>query len=317
MFLPILLLIAGLGALIVGANLLVDGGSSLASRMKISPMVIGLTVVAFGTSAPEIVVNVISSVKGESGLVFGNVIGSNIFNVLCVLGLTAIVYPISIQRTTARIEVPALVATALLTLIMFGNSHWGAKPHYVISRIEGIILLLLFLLYIGYTLRIARSGQAQETEVKQFSLAKAVIFVLLGVGGLMLGGKLLVDNAVKIAQGLGISERIIALTIISIGTSLPELVTSVVAAFKKNAEIAVGNVVGSCLFNIFAVLGISATIAPVTLGLESAVDAIVNLIATIFLLVFVYLGKGIRIDRGEGTVMFILFLCYITYVVLA
>lgn len=313
MLLNILYLLLGFVILIYGANLLVDGGSALAFRLKIPNIVIGLTIVAFGTSAPELVVNVISSLEGKSELALGNVLGSNIFNILCILGVTATIYPIAIKKATTWIEVPLAVFAAFLLLIMFGNNHWPTSTPYVISHIEGIILLCFFVFFITYTFILARKGEAEEIKIKPYSLPKSIVFILLGLTGLILGGRLLVSGAVHIAEDLGVSQRIIAITILSIGTSLPELATSLIAAKKKNVDLAIGNVVGSNIFNTFLILGISGVITPVSMSLDNLTDIFVNLLATLLLFTFIFTGKGRKIERWEG-IIFLIF--YIGYMIL-
>lgn len=259
MLLNIIYLLAGFIILVYGANLLVDGGAALAHRLKVPNIVIGLTVVAFGTSTPELVVNIISSIEGSSALALGNVLGSNIFNIMAILGVTALFVPIGIKRSTTWIEIPLAVLAAVLILILANG-----EPAGIITRAEGFCLLCFFAVFIAYTLFIAKRGgqETEEVNIKPYSLKKSVLFILLGLAGLVGGGRLLVDGAVSLAQMAGISERIIGLTIISIGTSLPELATSLIAARKKNADIAIGNVVGSNIFNTFLILGASAGISP-------------------------------------------------------
>ena len=255
----IIYLLAGFIILVYGANFLVDGGAALAHRLKVPNIVIGLTVVAFGTSTPELVVNIISSIEGSSALALGNVLGSNIFNIMAILGVTALFVPIGIKRSTTWIEIPLAVLAAVLILILANG-----EPAGIITRAEGFCLLCFFAVFIAYTLFIAKRGgqETEEVNIKPYSLKKSVLFILLGLAGLVGGGRLLVDGAVSLAQMAGISERIIGLTIISIGTSLPELATSLIAARKKNADIAIGNVVGSNIFNTFLILGASAGISP-------------------------------------------------------
>ncbi len=309
MILDIIFLIAGLIVLIYGANMLVDGGSALAHKLNISAMVIGLTIVAFGTSTPELVVNTLSSVKGSSALALGNILGSNIFNILAILGITAIFVPLNVQRTTTWVEVPLAVFAAVLILLMADEN-----PQGMISRVEGISLLCFFAVFLLYTFMLAKHGGAgngEEVVIKPYSIGKAILFILLGLAGLIIGGRLLVDGAVNIAQSLGISERIIGLTIVSIGTSLPELATSVIAARKGNADIAIGNVVGSNIFNTFLILGISATIHPVEVPPGSWTDLIVNILAAGLLFLFIFTGKGRKISRWEGTIFLVLYMAYL------
>lgn len=311
MLLNILFLIAGFVILIYGADKLVDGGSALAARLNVPNIVIGLTVVAFGTSTPELVVNIISSLKGESALALGNVLGSNIFNMLSILGVTAAIYPIAIKRTTTWVEVPMALFAAALVFITFCNDNWPVPGAHIISRTEGVIFLCFFLIFVTYTLALARKGQGEEVAVKSYSIPKTLFFIIIGLGGLIAGGHFLVKGAVGIAESLGISQRIIAITIVSIGTSLPELATSLVAARKKNVDMAIGNVVGSNLFNTFLILGTSAAIQPIPMSTENLADILLNFLATLLLFLFIFTGKGRQIEKWEGIVFICLYLAYL------
>lgn len=312
MLLNIIFLIAGLVILMYGANLLVDGGAALAHRLKVSSMVIGLTVVAFGTSTPELVVNIVSSVDGSSALAMGNVLGSNIFNILAILGITALIIPLGVKKTTTWIEIPLAAFAAILILILVNG-----EPAGQITRAEGICLLCFFVMFLLYTLALARfggAGDGEDVEIKNYSSGKSILFILLGLAGLIGGGRLLVNGAVSIAESLGISERIIGLTIVSIGTSLPELATSIIAARKKNADIAIGNVVGSNIFNTFLILGTSATITPLQAPTGSMADLITNIIAAVLLFVFIFTGKGRKISRWEGGIFVVLYIVYLLFI---
>lgn len=301
--------------LIYGANKLVDGGSALAFRLNVPNIVIGLTMVAFGTSTPELVVNIISSVKGESALALGNILGSNIFNILAILGVTATIYPIAIKKATTWVEVPMALFAAALIFITFCDDHWPVPGSYVLSRTEGIIFLCFFLIFVTYTLVLARKGGGEEVAIKTYSIPLSVFFILLGLAGLVLGGQLLVKGAVNIAESLGISQRIIAITIVSIGTSLPELATSLVAARKKNVDMAIGNVVGSNIFNTFLILGTSAVIQPIPMSAENLTDILANLLATLLLFLFIFTGKGRQIEKWEGIIFLLLYLAYLFFLI--
>ena len=308
MLLNIIYLLAGFIILVYGANLLVDGGAALAHRLKVPNIVIGLTVVAFGTSTPELVVNIISSIEGSSALALGNVLGSNIFNIMAILGVTALFVPIGIKRSTTWIEIPLAVLAAVLILILANG-----EPAGIITRAEGFCLLCFFALFIA-----KRGGQeTEEVNIKPYSLKKSVLFILLGLAGLVGGGRLLVDGAVSLAQMAGISERIIGLTIISIGTSLPELATSLIAARKKNADIAIGNVVGSNIFNTFLILGASAGISPLKVTTDSVTDLWVNIGVSVLLFIFVFTGKGRQINRWEGALFLTLYITYLTLLIVS
>lgn len=313
MFVDIVLLLIGLVVLIYGANFLVDGGSALAHRLKVSNMVIGLTVVAFGTSTPEFVVNVVSSMDGSSALALGNVLGSNIFNILAILGVTALIVPLGVKKMTTWVEIPLAVLAAVLVLLFINGDPAGT-----ITRAEGICLLCFFVIFLVYTLMLAKFGAAgdgEEIEIKNYSVGKSVLFILLGLVGLIGGGRLLVNGAVSIAQSMGISERIIGLTIVSIGTSLPELATSIIAARKKNADMAIGNVVGSNIFNTFLILGASATITPLQVPQGSLLDLIVNIVAAGLLFLFIFTGRGRKISRWEGGILLVIYIVYLFLVI--
>lgn len=313
MLVDIVLLLIGLVVLIYGANFLVDGGSALAHRLKVSNMVIGLTVVAFGTSTPELVVNVVSSMDGSSALALGNVLGSNIFNILAILGVTALIVPLGVKKMTTWVEIPLAVLAAVLVLLFINGDPAGT-----ITRAEGICLLCFFVIFLVYTLMLAKFGAAgdgEEIVIKNYSVGKSVLFILLGLVGLIGGGRLLVNGAVNIAQSMGISERIIGLTIVSIGTSLPELATSIIAARKKNADMAIGNVVGSNIFNTFLILGASATITPLQVPQGSLLDLIVNIVAAGLLFLFIFTGRGRKISRWEGGILLVIYIVYLFLVI--
>ncbi|MDL2251729.1 calcium/sodium antiporter [Odoribacter sp. OttesenSCG-928-J03] len=315
MFLDIILLLLGLGILIYGAEKLVDGGSVLAARLNVPNMVIGLTVVAFGTSSPELVVSVMAAIKGESDIAFGNVLGSNLFNLLAILGLTATIQTISIKKNTTRIEVPLTVISAVIILMMFMNNYWSAPQQFTISRPEGIILLLCFGGFMFYTFQLARKGESENIPIKSYSSGRAVFYIIIGLTGLIAGGKFLVDSAVNIASALGISQRIIALTIVSIGTSLPELATSIIAARKKNTDMAIGNVLGSNIFNVFLILGISSAISPINISLASLFDITLNIIASLMVFLFIFTGKGRKISRTEGILLLTTYIAYLLFLI--
>ena len=248
-----ILLIGGFVLLIKGADLLVDGASSLAKRLKVSDLVVGLTVVAFGTSAPELSVNVLSAIKGTTDIAIGNILGSNIANVLLILGISSIIYPLFVSKGTVWKEIPLSLLAAILVAVLANDQIIDKQSYSVLSRIDGAILLLFFIVFLYYSFSIAKSIEGIDDYVttRQQKVFHSIIFIVLGLIGLTLGGKWIVDAAVFIAQKLNISTKLIGLTVVAVGTSLPELATSVVAAIKKNPEIAIGNVVGSNIFNIF------------------------------------------------------------------
>lgn len=316
--LNLLLLLAGFVPLILGANVLVDSASSLARRLKISNLVIGLTVVGFGTSAPELIVNIFASAEGNSSIPLGNVVGSNIFNVLFILGLSALVRPLAVKKSTTWAEIPLAILAAGAVLIMASDVSLDGENLGAITLSEGIVLLLFFGIFMAYTINLTKqSNEADELRIKEMPLARAILFVVLGLAMLVLGGKLIVDNAVAFATELGVDQRIIALTIIAAGTSLPELATSIVAARKGQVDIAIGNVVGSNIFNVFFILGLSATINNVAVSAGSFVDLWVHLATMILLFLFVFTGKGRTINRLEGSLFVTAFVGYTVFLIVS
>ncbi|MFZ5430507.1 MAG: calcium/sodium antiporter [Bacteroidota bacterium] len=319
----ILLLLAGFVVLILGADKLVDGASSLAKRYNIPDIVIGLTIVAFGTSAPEMAINLVAAVKGNTDLVLGNVLGSNIFNVLAILGISAMIAPLSVRKNTVKWEIPFSLFAAVLVYLVARDDWSNPADNYIEPR-DGVILLLFFGVFLIYNFRLARSHPDElEVQTHKYPLWKSFLFMILGLAGLIIGGKLIVDNAVMLATFLGVSERVIALTIVSIGTSLPELATSIVAVRKKEVDIAIGNVVGSNIFNIFLVLGLSTVAKNTAVPDASFIDIWVNIGAGILLLGFVLRGKekgtgkweGRNLNRLEGMAFALVYIIYLFFLI--
>lgn len=316
MLLNIFFLLLGLGLILVGANALTDGASAMARRWGVSDLVIGLTVVAFGTSAPELAISIISAVNGSPAMAIGNVVGSNIFNVLVIIGVTAIFAPIKIQRSIMTNEIPLVILSALVLLTMGNGPLLDGAPRPMITRADGIILLFFFIIFMRYTFSQAKSDTALASEpenasVKAMPLWKAVIWVIGGLAGLVYGGDRFVAGASGIASAFGVSDAIIGLTIVAAGTSLPELATSVTAALKGKSGMAVGNVIGSNIFNIFLVLGATATIRPLDFGGIGNLDLLVLTGACVLFWLFGWFFKQRTITRIEGMA---LTLCYIAYI---
>ena len=310
---PILLglfLVVGLVLLVKGADWLVDGASKLAKRLGVTDLVIGLTIVAFGTSMPEFVVNMVSVADGATDLAITNILGSNIINTLVILGCSALVCPLVAQRSTLRLDIPLnIVAGVLVLVFVFITSPMEPKG---LSRIEGLALLVVFAAFLVYTFYTAKADATTTTESTPFPLWKCVVLILAGLVGLVVGGEMIVKTAVAIARYCGVAEAVIGLTIVALGTSLPELATSVVAAFKHNNDIAIGNVVGSNIFNVFFILGTSAIIKhlPVYPGIE--IDA--ALVAVSALAVWLLLcNKNRSINRWGGALLLVLYAGYLTY----
>ncbi|WP_291529491.1 calcium/sodium antiporter [Bacteroides sp. UBA939] len=307
----ILFLIGGLLLILLGANGLTDGAASIAKRFRIPSIVIGLTIVAFGTSAPELVVSVTSAIKGSADIAIGNIVGSNIFNSLMIVGCTALFAPIVISGNTLRKEIPLCILSSIALLICANDVFLDHSAENILSITDGLILLCFFVIFLGYTFAIAFQGKKEEEEeIKQLPVWRSVLYIIGGLGALIAGGHFFVDGAANIARSLGVSESIIGLTLVAGGTSLPELATSIVAALKKNPEIAIGNVIGSNLFNIFFVLGCSASITPLHLVGINNTDLLVLVGSSILLWVFGLFFAKRTITRIEGS---ILILCYIAY----
>lgn len=299
--LPLFLLIIGFVALILGANWLVNGATSVGVRAKLSPLIIGLTIVAFGTSLPEMIVNVFSCIKGSPGLAIGNIVGSNTMNILLILGVSALVWPIDVSRTSIRRDIPVgFVATLAITLMV--NVFFSNKSH-TINFTEGWILLLMGLAYLLLTLIKKEPKEEDEEPQEAMPWGKTILSLLAGIIGLYLGGELVSRNAQTLARIWGMSESTIGLTVVATATSLPELITSVVAATKKNSGIAIGNVLGSNIMNIFFVLGISALITPLPFDPILNRQMMILFAANILMLIFVFTGKGHKISRWEGALL--------------
>lgn len=317
MVLDFVLLIAGFAILIKGADLLVGGASSIAKKFEISNLAIGLTVVAFGTSMPEMIVNLISAGSGINDAAFGNVIGSNNFNLLLILGVTGTIYPLVVQRKTVKYEVPISLFAALLLYILVNDQRvWGSGENSL-SRVDGLILLLFFGGFLFYIYRTMKqvSDYGDDGEVKSYSNLKSGLMFVAGLIMLGGGGKLAVDNAVDVAQAFNLSEKIIGLTILAAGTSLPELATSVVAAFRRNTDIAIGNVVGSNIFNILLILGFTSTLKPIPFNTAMNFDIYVLTVASVALLIFMFTLNTRKLDRWEALVLLCGYLTYMVYLI--
>ena len=313
-----LLLVGGLLLILLGANGLTDGAASVAKRFHIPSIVIGLTIVAFGTSAPELTVSISSALKGSADIAIGNVVGSNTFNTLMIVGCTALFAPIAITRNTLKREIPLCILSSIALLICANDVFLNSSGENILSITDGLLLLCFFAIFLSYTFAIAkRDGSMkeplqEEDEIRLLPAGKSTLYILGGLAGLIIGGNFFVDGASGIARGLGVSESIIGLTLVAGGTSLPELANSIEAALKKHPEIAIGNVNGSNLFNIFFVLGCSASITPLRLTGITNFDLWVLVGASLLLWLFgIFFGKRI-ITRLEGS---ILILCYIAYTV--
>ena len=314
-----LLTLLGFALLIKGADWLVDGSIAVASRLGVSNLIIGLTIVSMGTSMPELIIGVIASFEGRSGLAIGNVLGSNIANVLLILGVTAVVCDLPVRRNTILSEVPFSLAAALLVGFLANSSLWYEQEKGLsISRGDGIIILFFFILFMAYVLIIAREdkrGRKKDAGVPATDLKKDILLIVAGVSGLFLGGKFVVDGAVHLAKLFGLSETFIGLTVVALGTSLPELVTSISAALKKNTDIAVGNAVGSNIFNLLWILGINALICPLPFDVASNMDLLVVIASSCLILLALMVGRRMTIKRMEGIVFLLAYAAYLYFVV--
>lgn len=312
-FLKILLLIVGMVFLIKGADWFVDGSSKIAKALKISPLIIGLTLVSIGTSLPELSVSITSALQGKNDMSFGNVLGSNIFNVFVVIGASCLFTSMFVSKTVFKYDIPILIFIYLL-LFLFG---FVITPN-ILSTWESIVLVLMFVLYICFLILRSKKFADEKVEVnKDENIGKwylNLLLVIVGIAGIVIGGQLVVDSASYIAESLGMSELLVGLTIVAVGTSLPELVTSIVAARKKENDIAVGNAIGSCIFNILLILGLSSSIKNIAIDLYSIVDMIFMLLSVI--LVFCFSIKDYKIGKIAGLIMIILYIIYLIYIIL-
>ncbi|HLD21755.1 MAG TPA: calcium/sodium antiporter [Patescibacteria group bacterium] len=317
MLFPILLLLVGLAILLVGAEVLVRGSSSLASKMHISPLVIGLTIVAFGTSAPELIVNIFSATAGTTDLAIGNIIGSNIANILLIVGISASIFPLVVKRSTVWKEIPFALLAIVLVFVMANDALFDRVPFNILTRTDGITFMSLFIIFMYYIFSLMRSEAQNEAveKVKEYSTGLSVLFSIVGIGALFFGGKLLVDNATELALIAGLSESLIGLTVVAIGTSLPELATSIIAALHKHSDIAVGNVVGSNIFNVLWILGLTSTITPLPFNIQANIDVGVCIAATVLLFLAMFVGKKHRVDRWQGIIFILLYIGYTAYLI--
>lgn len=334
MIINILLTVLGFFLLVVGADILVDGAGSVAKKFKIPVIVIGLTIVAIGTSMPEMVVSTAAAITGHSDMSIGNVVGSNIANLLFILGVCAVIKPLKFKKQTKLIENFIAIATTIILCLVcmipnyitpaipegiVTNQPLSAIPILQITRVEGIFLLISFALFIGYTIWISKKAndEEEEVEIKELSLFKSCAFIVLGIIALKFGGDLVVEYVSAIAKAIGITERVISLTIVAFSTSLPELITSINATKKGEVDMAIGNIIGSGIFNILLILGVSAVISPINYAVNYNFDLIVLLIATIIFALFPFVGQKDHMSKREGIFFILAYLGYLTYLVIA
>jgi cation:H+ antiporter len=315
MFYLLILVAIGVFSVSFGARILVNGASSLAKRWNVSDLVIGLTVVAFGTSAPELTVSLFAAGTGSADVALGNVIGSNIVNICLILGVSAWITPLVVQRNTVWKEIPLSLLGILVAFIVAYDALINGADNSVISRSDGWVLLAFFIIYMAYMLDLARSSpeNIHTEESGQYPVWQAALMTLGGLLGLSFGGQMIVENSVSIARQMGMSEAVIGLTLVSVGTSIPELATSVTAALQRKTDIAVGNVVGSNIFNTFLILGLSASVSPIPLGNIKILDFAVCIIATLMLFISCFIFTPGTIFRREAAVLLVLYAGYLTY----
>lgn len=314
MLIPILLIIIGFTVLIFGAEILVRGSASLAKKMGIPPIVIGLTVVAFGTSTPELVVNMFSAFNGASDIAIGNIIGSNIANILLILGISALIFPLAVKSNTVWKEIPLALLAVILVYIMGNDAFFDGTDFNALTRTDGLALLAFFAVFMYYIFGISKIEEEQK-GIKIYPSYLSVILTLAGIGCLFIGGKLLVDNAIILAELAGLSQAFIGLTIVAVGTSLPELATSVVATIHKHNDIAIGNIVGSNIFNVFWVLGLTGVISQLPFNPATNIDVLVAIGAAFILFIVMFVGKRHTIGKWEGSIFIILYFSYIFYLI--
>lgn len=317
-FISLVLITVGFVLLIKGADFLVNGASSLAKRFNASDIAIGLTVVAMGTSAPELVVNLISGSKGANDVVFGNIIGSNIFNMFLILGISAVIFPLTVQKNALWKEIPYSLAVTVVFWVLVNDSFlFGAESNSA-NFIDGVILLVLFGVFLVYVFLNMTKGGGESAldgeDIELYGSLKTTILIVVGIAGLAFGGQMIVDNAIKIAESFGVSQRLIGLTILAAGTSLPELATTAVAAFHKKSDLAVGNIIGSNIFNLLLVLGATAVVnSPLVFDTALNIDLYLVMFGTILLFLFMFTFQKFKLDRSEGVLYLLGFAGYMVF----
>lgn len=316
MTLQILMLLAGLALILFGANWLVDGSSSIAKRFGISEFVIGLTIVGIGTSSPEMVVSFMSSLQGKADMAIGNIVGSNIFNTLMILGITALVAPMAITKNNLKRDIPLNIVVTVLLIILGMNFTLFGKGQDQISRLDGAILLAVFAWYLWTSFKSDQGDASEEGEgIKEYKTGLSVIMIAAGLAGLIFGGKLFVNSATELAKMFGVSDKFIAITVMAAGTSMPELATCVVAALKGRGQLALGNVLGSNISNILLILGGASLIAPLSFNGMTPVDLGLVLISAIIIFASAFMFKKREIDRYEGVIFLLLEIGYMWYLI--
>lgn len=315
MFLAIFFFIIGLGILILGAEGLVRGAASLAKKLGVSSLVVGLTVVAFGTSMPELIVNMYSTARGAADIAIGNIIGSNIANILLILGLCAVIYPLRLQKGTVWREIPLALLAMVLVYVMGNDVFFDRVNYNAITRTDGFALMAFFFIFLYYTFGISKVEAGEERKIREYNWWWSAILTVGGLGALCLGGKVLVEQAIILARLAGLSEALIGLTIVAVGTSLPELATSLVATIHKQYDIAVGNIVGSNIFNVFWILGLTGTILQLPFNPAASFDVLVGIAATLLLFLFMFVHTRHSLNRWQGASFLFFYAVYIIYLI--
>jgi len=312
-----ILLVVGFALLIIGANLFVDGSSNIARLLRVPPILIGLTIVAFGTSSPEATVSIIAALEGSADVALGNVIGSNIFNITLVVGMAAFIYPLKVENETIVKEIPFTLLSSVVLLVLMSDIALQGFTDNLITRSDGLILLMFLAIFMYYVIEVGlKSRKETESEPPQTDVkwGKNMVITVVGLAAIIFGGELVVTNATEIAYSIGMSEALVGLTIVAVGTSLPELVTSISAALKKESEIALGNIVGSNIFNILFVLGASSVITPLAFDQKVFTDVYIMLVLTVILLIFS--RTKFKIGKKEGLILALAYVAYLVYIII-
>lgn len=314
--LDLVMLIGGIVIAVIGANILVDGASSIAHKLKVSSLVIGMTVVAFGTSMPEFAVNIFSSIHKNTGLAISNILGSNIFNILIILGIAAVIKSLPVHKNTISRDIPMNLLAAILVGVVGNKLLINGLGESALFPTDGIVFISLFAIFLYYTFyHLKPEGDEGDAHIKQMSNLKAIIFILLGLGGLIAGGELIVDGATDLAKSAGMSDHLVGLLIVGPGTSIPELLTSLIAIRKGRIDLAVGNVVGSNIFNIFFILGLSSIIYPLPMHAELNIAVMVTIAASLLLYIFTYMTHKSHLTKARGLLFILLYLTYTAYLI--
>jgi cation:H+ antiporter len=316
MLITLLILFIGLAVLVIGGELLVRGASSVSKQYGVSSLVIGLTIVAFGTSAPELVVNLVSAFSGNTDIALGNIVGSNIVNILIILGVCAVMVRMKVASSTVWKEIPFAVLAMIAVFLVSFDKLINNDATSVITRGDGLLLISFFAIFMYYIVELARkdvTARAHDDEIAVYKKSHSILFIIIGLVMLFFGGKMFVEQAVILAKLAGLSEMFIGLTIVAIGTSLPELVTSIIAARKGEADLAVGNIVGSNIFNVFWILGITAVITPVTISDAAIFDVLFSIFVSLLLFFVLFIGKKHELGKNKGVVFIGLYVIYIAY----